>query len=107
MNNVNTYLNLIFLFTEFCLTSTDQAESILSGNVGQGIGKPCIFPFYFNNVEYDSCTDRDHSTFWCPTKVDDLGNYIDNEWANCGQNCQNSKYYFKNYSFITSQIANY
>ena len=88
---INKRMYLIFFFTEFCLTSTDQAESILSGNFAEGTGKPCIFPFKFKNVEYDSCTDRDHSTFWCPTKVDNLGNYIENEWANCGQNCVNSK----------------
>ncbi len=47
---------------------------------GNGGGKKCWFPFLYNGVQYDSCTDVDHGQEWCSVTA----NYDkDGLWGNC------------------------
>ena len=55
-------------------------NSILLGNsgcltiAGPGKGRPCIFPFKFQELEYSKCTTylADDKRPWCATKVSQL-----------------------------------
>ena len=68
---------------------------------------PCIFPFTYDKVTYNSCTwDLSHLTKgpWCSTKVDARGQHVKKNWGLCtasgdykcpippgGESFQNSK----------------
>eukprot|EP00096_Caligus_rogercresseyi_P016610 TRINITY_DN933_c0_g1_i7.p1 TRINITY_DN933_c0_g1~~TRINITY_DN933_c0_g1_i7.p1 ORF type:complete len:433 (+),score=120.62 TRINITY_DN933_c0_g1_i7:227-1525(+) len=43
----------------------------------------CVFPFVYNDVEYDKCTDVDSDFLWCASMLDDSGVMIDNMWGKC------------------------
>ena len=45
--------------------------------------KTCIFPFNYNGTSYSDCTTAGHDKLWCPTKVDDEKNTIEDQWGNC------------------------
>ena len=45
--------------------------------------KTCIFPFNYNGTTFTDCTTADHDKLWCPTKVDDEKNTIEDQWGNC------------------------
>ena len=53
----------------------------------QGTGtfkNACKFPFRYENVTYEGCTDvRQNGTVWCSTKVDKDGEHIVGRWGNC------------------------
>ncbi len=54
--------------------------------------KPCIFPFAYDGVIYNNCTevnDPDNKA-WCSTKVDENGNHVKSGgfWGHCGQDCE-------------------
>ena len=41
----------------------------------QGLNRPCLFPFIYEGVEYDGCTDAYHKDMthrepWCPYELD-------------------------------------
>ena len=58
---------------------------------GADPNKPCIFPFKFDGITWNTCTNVDDPSapFWCSTKVDDEGNHIGGQgnWGNCASNC--------------------
>ncbi len=58
---------------------------------GSNVTKQCIFPFYYNDTKYSGCIadEKTNGKFWCPTNVDDDGNYINGGgyWGHCGENC--------------------
>ncbi|XP_002156857.2 uncharacterized protein LOC100215884 isoform X1 [Hydra vulgaris] len=41
----------------------------------------CIFPFTFNNVRYNKCTNKDGKDYWCATSVNSDLSY--NKWDYC------------------------
>ena len=45
----------------------------------------CVFPYVYGDIEYHTCTDKDHSTFWCATKVAADLTYL--EVKNCDDAC--------------------
>ena len=53
----------------------------VGGNVQN---KPCIFPFTYRDTNFTTCTWTLSDNYgrnnqpWCPTAVDELGNYEDN-----------------------------
>ncbi len=54
--------------------------------------KKCVYPFIFKTKTYTTCTDasREDGTYWCSTKVDKDGAYIDGEWGFCDADCNNN-----------------
>ena len=65
---------------------------------GPDPNKPCIFPFKFRNVTYNTCTtsgnEAGNTKAWCSTKVDNLGKHIGNgqgNWGDCESKCQESE----------------
>ena len=88
---------------------------------GQGpFNQNCQFPFTYNGVTYDSCTDQDNAGVpWCSVFNDLFGNYQEGFWGNClsrelelaqetfsnsSQSCSDSRYHVctaaANYGFI-------
>jgi len=65
-----------------CAQSSDEAcgwqgsEAFVAG-----LGSPCIFPFVYKNVTYNSCTSEDHHRPWCATSA----NFAPHtgRWGNC------------------------
>merc|ERR1711970_730863 len=61
---------------------------------GPAAGKPCIFPFIYNGVQYKGCTQLINGlasvyskpTFWCSTKVDVNGYHVRGPWNDKGKN---------------------
>ena len=55
------------------------------------MGKDCVFPFKYNDEEYNECTWEEAPTgeAWCSTLVDEAGNHVENKkkWAVCGPGC--------------------
>ena len=47
----------------------------LPGTAG---GRPCVFPFKFEDVEYNACTYEKSERLWCATQVDDDGVMVPN-----------------------------
>ena len=54
---------------------------------GQDSDSPCTFPFTYQGYKFSTCTKMDWDMAWCSTQVDDRGNYIPNNWGNCGSDC--------------------
>ena len=58
---------------------------------GESPNIPCIFPFKFDQVTYNSCTYKSASDGkpWCSTKVDKNGSHISKKgfWGHCSINC--------------------
>ena len=47
---------------------------------GNSEGRPCVFPFQYKNVLYNSCTTTNHNRRWCSTTA----NYDrDGKWGEC------------------------
>ena len=55
--------------------------------------KPCVFPFIYNGVKYNTCTyagsQHTEGVAWCSTSTDNYDNHIQGSWGNCeeGSNC--------------------
>jgi len=47
----------------------------------------CVFPFKYNDITYNQCTNANHDQTWCATEVDAHGNYNGN-WKDCDENCK-------------------
>ena len=46
--------------------------------------KPCVFPFNDRGISHSKCTKgTTGGKPWCPTKVDERGYYVENQWGNC------------------------
>ena len=60
---------------------------------GPGKGLPCVFPFKYDDVTYNTCTNRNkfltNNIPWCSTKVNEGGYHIQGEgnWGNCDETC--------------------
>jgi len=87
---------------------TCGGASSISGRCGDGLqclktclpcktvgdsGKPCIFPFIYQNTTYDRCTSRDSDTGqpWCATAIDNEGYVIDYAWGDCDEGCPGTR----------------
>ena len=74
VNTLST-LHSSFIFTD--------GVGTIGGNSG---GEVCIFPFVYNGVQYDTCTDTDNNgILWCATADLDGINYNSqtSKWGNC------------------------
>jgi len=50
----------------------------------------CIFPFKYNRVLYNKCTNVDYgNAFWCATSLDENGDYYN--WKQCEDSCPSYK----------------
>lgn len=45
--------------------------------------KECNFPFIYNGVTYNDCTNVDESKPWCSIETDNSNNHITGEWGYC------------------------
>eukprot|EP00747_Dinoflagellata_sp_TGD_P144221 gnl/TRDRNA2_/TRDRNA2_176466_c4_seq13.p1 gnl/TRDRNA2_/TRDRNA2_176466_c4~~gnl/TRDRNA2_/TRDRNA2_176466_c4_seq13.p1 ORF type:complete len:1155 (-),score=113.28 gnl/TRDRNA2_/TRDRNA2_176466_c4_seq13:67-3531(-) len=59
-----------------------KTADIAGGLNNAGGGKTCVFPFTFQNIVYNTCTDREWDRPWCPTQP---GSAM---WGNCAANCK-------------------
>merc|ERR1711892_541620 len=72
--------------------SSGSSASSCVASSGPAAGKPCIFPFIYNGVQYQGCTQLisglasvySSPTFWCSTKVDVNGFHVRGPWDNQG-----------------------
>ena len=81
--------------SEDCLSSaTDEAEKpkcLTTDESGSAVQKaPCLFPWTLNGETYDSCTtvDDPEGRFWCATKLDESGSYVDGQWGYCPETAE-------------------
>ena len=44
------------------------------------IGRPCVFPFKYKDVEYNACTYVESEWLWCATEVDEDGDMVPNRY---------------------------
>jgi len=58
------------IVADTCLTTSDT---------------PCVFPFIYEGVSYNSCTavDDNSNRHWCATSVSESGEYVFRKWGNC------------------------
>ena len=58
---------------------------------GPDAHKPCIFPFRFNGVSYNTCTlvSTNDNKPWCSTRVDNSGTHVSDGgyYGDCGPKC--------------------
>ena len=94
----------------FNLFDSGRASDCLAAD-GPAKGLPCIFPFKYNGVIYNTCSNKNkHITMdesWCSTKVDESGNHIGGRgnWGNCDENCPLPTMYGKvTQDIITSSL---
>ena len=68
--------------------TTDNNCLTISGGT---IGAYCIFPFKYQDRQYNGCTIADASDGkeWCSTQVDTIGQHVGNQgfWGHCNTNC--------------------
>ena len=48
---------------------------------------PCVFPFRYKNVTYNTCTKVDTKYNWCATVVDAQSNFKGGWWGYCNESC--------------------
>merc|ERR1711868_215529 len=65
-------------------TTTASSSTTCTTSSGPAAGQPCVFPFTFSGVTYNSCADwiyggQPSGTTWCSTKVDSSGVHVNNE----------------------------
>ena len=69
------------------LSALDECKTV----GGPSAYKPCMFPFRYNGVFYNTCTlqEADNNTPWCSTLVDDNNNHVPGggHYGNCGPKC--------------------
>lgn len=46
-------------------------------------GSQCTFPFTYEGVTYDACTNVGHDKPWCSTETDANGIHVTDHWGNC------------------------
>ena len=59
---------------------------------GSSSGMKCIFPFIFEEVTHNACTEHGNAPEWepwCSTKVSKFGVHIEGggHWGDCGPEC--------------------
>ena len=88
----------IYLRTRYFQAWLYDILSFFSGNKcittgGNAPYKPCVFPFIYNGVKYNTCTyagsQHTEGVAWCSTSTDRYDNHIQGTWGNCeqGSNC--------------------
>merc|ERR1719210_1269858 len=60
-----------------------DSPCITQGTKGDGAGKPCVFPFKYAAIEYQTCTWVGHTALWCATEVDSDGTWT--KWGECNK----------------------
>merc|ERR1719318_401769 len=73
--------------------SGSSSSSSCVASSGPASGKPCIFPFIYNGVQYNGCTQLinglasvySNPIFWCSTKVDVNGFHVRGPWDDKGK----------------------
>merc|ERR1711971_88260 len=81
--------------TTTATTSTTTAAADLRRTCntvsGPAAGKPCVFPFTWQEKTFNSCTMEgdDQGKLWCSTMVDQAGNHIagQGQYGFCSQDC--------------------
>ena len=65
-----------------CLTTDESASPVKNA--------PCLSPWNLNGETYDSCTtvDDPEGRFWCATKLDESGSYVDGQWGYCPETAE-------------------
>merc|ERR1711864_3982 len=70
-------------------TST-STTTIAAGSRGRGrakcvtvTGEECVFPFLYEEVYYNGCTDIHKGELWCATRTDLRDNYMSGNWGIC------------------------
>merc|ERR1712061_877353 len=53
-------------------------------------GQPCVFPFIFQGVRYESCSFARSETAWCATEVNREGVVMTNRWGDCNLHAESS-----------------
>ncbi|CAL4096357.1 unnamed protein product, partial [Meganyctiphanes norvegica] len=43
----------------------------------------CVFPFRYNDLVFNSCTNLDANEPWCSTETDSRDNHVGNKWKYC------------------------
>ena len=85
-------LNSLLITHSRCATDIDEKGNYINGQYkncdvrtisGPQIMKSCIFPFNYNGTTFTDCTTMNHDQLWCPTKVDEEKNTIEEQWGNC------------------------
>ena len=85
-------INSLLITHSRCATEIDENGNYINGEYkncdvrtvsGPQLMKTCIFPFNYNGTSYSKCTTAGHDKLWCPTKVDDEQNTIEEQWGNC------------------------
>ena len=68
-------------------TVTISASCITIG--GKEVGKRCKFPFKYNGVSYNKCTDvKSPGQFWCSTQTHEVTKqHIYNKYGYCADGC--------------------
>ena len=56
---------------------------------GPDANKPCVFPFRFKGITYNTCSFEKSSRPWCSTRVDKKGNHISGggHYGDCQRHC--------------------
>ena len=77
-------------------TTTQDVCHTESDGPSAGANKPCIFPFRYDGISYNTCTyvnsDNENKP-WCSTRVDNNRNHVPGggHYGNCGPKCPNAK----------------
>ena len=73
------------------MSSSLQGAATCTTVTGPDENKPCIFPFQYEGVTYNTCTGISsvEKIPWCSTLVDDAGNHVSGQgkYGNCGPEC--------------------
>jgi len=91
MKNIKIFILLLSFILVFLARPGETSECIASGGPGKGL--PCFFPFKYNDVVYNSCSNANkHVTNnkpWCSILVDRQGNHVGGRgaWGNCDESC--------------------
>ena len=48
-----------------------------------GMLEDCVFPFRYEDVLYDQCTQANYDKPWCATSTDEDENFVEGYWKNC------------------------
>ena len=95
----SAFSNVNFFIYIFDFEIISQLHFFFSGlqstckTIGKKVyNKSCVFPFKYHGVTYYNCIGIDFDDYWCPTEVDDMGNYIYDEenpytYGVCGPSC--------------------
>ena len=84
---MNSYYNFSYIYLQTLFYSDEECIALDQ----QSKKSPCVFPFNYRGREFEACTNKDHTQYWCSTRVDTNGNYIDGQWGDCAHECPKEK----------------